>query len=178
LCIAIGAAILNFLILLSGAFDLGEIAYLFVGVPVISLLAAVVLFVFAKRKKRAPSLPVFLSFPVYWVVSCVFFANMQAVRDHARWVLGSRGYEAELLAQAEPASGELRHIEWDGWGFAGSETNEYLVFDPSDSLASAVRKRPAGKLGGIPCEVPQVRRLERYWYSVEFYSNSSWEQCT
>jgi hypothetical protein len=71
----------------------------------------------------------------------------------------------------------LKHVEWDGWGFAGSDTVVYLVFDPDNSLASAARIGAPGKLHGIPCEVPHVRRLEHQWYTVLFYTDTDWDHC-
>ena len=176
-CVALGATALNFPIVISGGFDLGEIVYLFLGVPVVSLVVAIVVLIAALRRKRAPSVSVFLSFPVYWVISWMLFANVHPIRDHYRWLLESKRYKAELFAQPEPGDDELRHIDWDGWGWAGMDTNVYIVFDPSDSLAAAARSHAAGKFKGVPCEVPRVRRLERDWYSVEFYTDTGWGQC-
>lgn len=177
LCAAAGAAILNFPILISGGFDLGEITYFFLGVPILSVLLAVAILVISIRRKQRPGLSVILSFPVYWLVSWVMFANMIAIRTHARWFLKSESYKARISTEPESTEGELRHIEWDGWGFGGNDTYVYLVFDPKDSLAAAASGDSSGKFGGIPCEVPRVRRLERYWYSVEFYTSTSWGQC-
>jgi hypothetical protein len=36
----------------------------------------------------------------------------------------------KVLAQPASANGEFRHVEWDGWGWAGQDTTVYLVFDP------------------------------------------------
>jgi hypothetical protein len=62
----------------------------------------------------------------------------------------------------------------DGWGFAGSDTVVYVVFDPTNSLAGAAKSRAPGKFKGIPCEVSRVRRLESQWYSVVFYTDTDW----
>jgi len=69
-------------------------------------------------------------------------------------------------------------MEWDGWGFAGSDTVVYLVYDPNDSLVPAVRSHSSGNFKGIPCEVWHVRRLESNWYSVVFYTETAWNSCT
>lgn len=53
--------------------------------------------------------------------------------NYARWQVWSRSYKAEVLAQPNSAIEELKHIEWDGWGWAGMGTTVYLVFDPTDS---------------------------------------------
>jgi len=82
-------------------------------------------------------------------------------------------YKAEVLVQPI-AKGQLKHIEWDGWGMAGQDTTVYLVFDPTNSLSSAAVSKRSGKFNGLPCEVFQVRRLENEWYTVQFYTNESW----
>ena len=56
------------------------------------------------------------------------------------WRIGSRRYKAKVLAEPASANGEFRHIEWDGWGWAGQDTTEYLVFDPTDALSVAAEK--------------------------------------
>ncbi len=81
------------------------------------------------------------------------------------------------MAQAEPSGGELRHVEWDGWGFVGTDTTEYLVYDPTDGLKDFAGKDPAGKVPGIPCVVPLVRRMVRGWYVVRFYTDQAWGVC-
>lgn len=75
-------------------------------------------------------------------------------------------------------SGQLKHIEWDGWG--GTPVGDwtvYLVFDPTDSLSAAARSRSSGRFSGIPCDVDEVRRLESHWYLVTLAMNEWWEQC-
>lgn len=91
-----------------------------------------------------------------------------------RWRIGSRSYKAKVLAQPGSPNGEFRHVEWDGWGWAGQDTTVYLVFDPTDSLSAAAKSHQPGKFDGIPCEVTLVRLLESHWYSVQFYTNEFW----
>ena len=50
-------------------------------------------------------------------------------------------------------------------------------FDPDDSLATAARSHLSGKFKGIPCEVSEVQRLENNWYTVLFYTDTSWDRC-
>ena len=88
----------------------------------------------------------------------------------------SRSYKTEILAQPNPANEELKHIEWDGWGWARMDTTVYLVFDPTDSLSQAASNRQPVKYGGMPCQVFLVRRLESHWYTVWFYTNYEWGQ--
>jgi len=109
------------------------------------------------------------------VAVMVVLANYSAIQTSARWILSSRRYKSEVLAQ--PAmKGEFRHIEWGGWGMAGQDTTVYLVYDPNDSLSSASRTQSSGKFSGLPCEVVGVHRLEANWYTVQFYTNESWGQ--
>jgi hypothetical protein len=93
--------------------------------------------------------------------------------NYARWLVWSRSYKAEVLAQPTSANEELKHIEWDGWGYAGMDTTVYLVFDPTNALSRAEGHHP-GKFSGIPCEVPLVKRLEDKWYTVQFYTETAW----
>ncbi len=97
----------------------------------------------------------------------------QKSSDAARWLTRSRSYKSEVLAQPT-AVGELKHIAWDGWGWAGQDTTVYLVYDPTDSLVAAAKGQKPGKFNGIRCEVFRVRRLESYWYTVQFYTNEFW----
>jgi hypothetical protein len=68
----------------------------------------------------------------------------------ARRLVWAHCQKAEVLAQPS-VTGELKHIEWDGWGCAGQDTTAYLVFDPTDSLSAAAREHRPGKFNGIPC---------------------------
>jgi hypothetical protein len=52
-----------------------------------------------------------------------------------------------------------------------------LVFDPTDSLASASKTRKSGKFSGLPFDVDPVPRLENEWYAVQFYTDADWEHC-
>ncbi len=109
-----------------------------------------------------------------FVVAVMFLWNSYAVRIKAKWLLYSHHFKTEVLAQSGSTAGDFKHIEWDGWGWAGEDTTVYLVFDPSDSLSAAARNQRPGKFSGLPCEVAQVSRLEPNWYSVQFYTNELW----
>jgi hypothetical protein len=97
-----------------------------------------------------------------------------SIRSAAKWFMGSQRYKTEVLAQSAGTARELKHIEWDGWGWAGQDTTVYLVFDSTDSLSVAAANHTPGKPNGIPCEVAQVRQLENHWYTVQFYTNEFW----
>ena len=98
--------------------------------------------------------------------------------NYARWLVWSRFYKAEVLAQPNSGNEELKHIEWDGWGWGGQDFSVFLVFDPTDSLSGPAQNNQSGKLNGIPFEVADVRRMESHWYLVffDFYADqSSWD---
>lgn len=119
--------------------------------------------------------------PVLFVISLgavLFVAMNVSAKTATKWALWSSMYKSKVLAQPAPTNGYLRHIEWDGWGFAGAgNTVMYLVFDPADSLLAAANSKAPGKYSGIPCEVPEVSRIERQWYTVLFYTDEDWEHC-
>ncbi|HEY4948896.1 MAG TPA: hypothetical protein VIH88_01055 [Candidatus Acidoferrales bacterium] len=107
------------------------------------------------RSKRLLVLSLFV------VIASVLVWNYSAVKTEARWLLSSRHYKSDVLSEHSPPGGELKHIAWDGWGWAGQNTTVYLVFDPTDSLSMAAATHESGKFVGIPCDVPKVCRLER-----------------
>jgi hypothetical protein len=152
-----------------GPYDLSVIAYLF-----IASIVSMFLLTDAIGKRRRQSL---LALVILWAVSAVLVQNYSAIRDQGRWLVSSHGYKVKVLAQPNSATAEMKHIEWDVWGFAGAgDTTVFLVFDPTDSLSEAARNHHPGKFDGIPCEVSFVRRLERGWYAVRFYTDEYWGQ--
>jgi len=107
------------------------------------------------------------------VVTASIAWQFYSIRTAVRWSAWSERYKSEVLAQSN-ATGKLKHIEWDGWGWAGQDTTVYLVFDPTDSLSIPARNHRPGKFDGIPCEVPVVKQLEKNWYAIQFYTNEWW----
>lgn len=98
------------------------------------------------------------------------------VDDRLRWWCWGGYYQRLILAQ--PAQvGELRHVEWDGWGIAGIETEAYLVFDPDDVVPSRAGLRESGQIRGIPCGVANTDRLSAHWSIVTMYTNTDWGHC-
>ena len=169
---AVGTLIVFLLVVISSAV-VGKILFQLVAVPIVSL----VLIILAILKKGRQRLSVISTLVVFWAVCAPLLANYFAVRDETRWLFWSTGYKAQVLAQPDSAIGELRHVEWDGWGFAGNDTTAYLVFDPDDSLAAEAKSLSPRKVSGIPCEVQEVRRLESHWYAVKFYTETDWDHC-
>jgi hypothetical protein len=113
---------------------------------------------------------------ILWVMVLCFFlysrAHPFAFRESAKWLLYSREYKQQVLAQPTSANGEFKHLEWESSGFAGVANNTtYLVFDPTDTLSSTTNAR----LKGVPCEPRAVRRLENQWCAVLFYTDQLWD---
>jgi hypothetical protein len=171
---AAAAVVIIFLLLIISSADLGPILFLLVLIP----LGAAVLLTLAFRKKGRRRLTMVSTVIVCCVLSAVLVVNDAAIREAVRWALWSSSYKSEVLRQPDSGTGELRHVEWDGWGFAGAgNTVVYVVLDPTDSLAAEVKSHASGKFRGIPCEVHRVRRLEDHWYSVLLYTDTEWGRC-
>ncbi len=149
----------------------------FASVP-LAVLIAVVLLAVALTRLRRQSLAVAAMIFVFMVFVFSLFRASDYLRTTTRWLTHSRSYKMQVLNQPRPSDGNLKHIEWDGWGFPGAgDTTVYLVNDPSDRLQEAITKRFPGKFSGIPCEVVRVRRLESHWYTVLFYTDTDWSHC-
>jgi hypothetical protein len=135
---------------------------------------------FGKNRRR--SRYQLLTLAIFWTISMSFFefdrSHPIAIRSAARWLAWSRDYKTQVLTQPQPTNGELKHIDWDGWGMFAQNTEVYLVYDPTDSLRKAALSGGPGKFDGIPCEVQLVRRLENHWYSVIFYTSKTWDYCS
>lgn len=170
---AVGAIIL-FVPIMIYDFDIDEMLYIFIALPIISVIFLVV----AILKKGLHRLTVLSMLIVYIAVSLSLFKYSNELRWTTRWTLWSKDYKANVLAQPNPTNEELKHIEWDGWGWGGNDTVVYLVFDPTDSLAVAAKSHSSGKFSGIPCEVDRVHRLESHYYTVLFYTDTGWNSCT
>jgi hypothetical protein len=176
---ALIAFIIDIPILIRYPTDISLILLFVVG-SFLVLVTAPLLIIAAFRRKRRQFLLILSMATVYWVISAALviydLKNPTAIRTAARWLASSRDYKEKVLSQSVP-SGELKHIEWDGWGWAGMDTTMYLVFDPTDSLSEAASSHQSGKFNGIPCQVQRVRRLESSWYTVLLYTNEFWDRC-
>jgi hypothetical protein len=152
----------------------GIFVYLACFVPFIFVTCFVLLVVGPFRKRWRQSLSMLLTLVVFTGLSGAFVWGQNVLRPSIRWLLWSHNFKAEVLAQPAPVDGELRHMEWEATGFAGMDNFVYLVFDPTETLASAAKSHAPGKFSGIPCKVPRVLRLEDHWYSVPFYTDEVW----
>jgi hypothetical protein len=156
----------------------GAFLYLLGVIPIVSFVLLVIAIAFAIRRKPRRALAIIPALFAFWVVSWVLLRNDLPMRSELRWLWNSKAYKAQVLAQSAPVNGELRHIEWDGWGFPGAgDTVVYLVFAPNDSLTAPTRNHAPGRFSGIPCKVPGVHRLEKDWYTVLFYTDWDWNHC-
>ncbi len=161
--------------MLSKEFDLATMVYLFVLLPVLTILLALFLGIVWFIKKRAPGRSLLLMIVIYWAVTAALYVNSESLRAQLKWFWGAKEFKSQVLAHPGKAPGELRHAEWDSWGMFGMDTKVYLVFDPTDSLSLAAARHSTGKIQGIPCIVASIRRLESHWYSVQPYAGSVWE---
>jgi hypothetical protein len=168
------AAVLVFLPLLISSNT--DALYLFAIVPGLVVIGICVLIYAVIRKK----LPLAVMVATFCAVSAVAFLYNFQIRTFTRWFLWSDQYENKVLAEPTARNGELKHIEWDGWGWGGQDFSVFLVFDPTDSLSGPAQNNQSGKLDGIPCEVSGVRRMDSHWYIVFFdvyVDQSSWDSC-
>jgi hypothetical protein len=110
---------------------------------------------------------------LFWAAYQVSFT----VRAPVRWALHRSEFKARVESLPEPPNGELKHLDWDGWGFTGMDTEVYLVFDPGESLAALASSHRSGKVAGVPCEFWYARRLEKNWYAVVFFTDQGWGDC-
>ena len=146
--------------------------------PIVCFIVLLSLLVAAILKRPRLCLSLLLALVGFVAISWSLERNEETLRPFIRWHLWSRHYKTELMTQPNPTDGNLKHMEWDAWGFVPSGFNvTYLVFDASDSLATAASARVPGRFGGIPCAVPRVFRLEKQWYGVRFYTNEDWRNC-
>jgi hypothetical protein len=155
----------------------------FVVAPIL-FVSAIFLAIYAviSRKNRRRCFQQLATLAILWAVGSAFFVfdyrYSIAIRSTARWLIWSHDYKTQVLAQPSPPNGQLKHIEWDGWGMFGMDTSAFLVFDPADSLSVAASNNQSGRFNGIPCEVFRVRRLESHWYTEIYYTGPSyWDKC-
>lgn len=149
-----------------------DVLYLFLILPVLALTSISILIYAALSRNLRLALIV----ATFCAVSALVFLYSFQISTFTRWGLWSGHYKKEVLVEPTPVNGDLKHIEWAGWGFAGMDSTVFLVFDPTNSLAEAAQKDQFGKLKGIPCEVDWVRRMDSHWYIV-LTDTYSWD-CT
>jgi hypothetical protein len=151
-----------------------DVLYFIIVLPCLIILGLCVLVYAAFRR----NLRIALMVATFWTASALLFIYPSEIRSPIKWLLWSSVCKKQVLAQPVSPNGDFKHIEWDGWGWAGMDTVIYLVFDPTDSLAAAAKSHQPGKFNGIPCAVPWVRRMQRQWYTVMFYTAEDWGGCS
>lgn len=119
------------------------------------------------RLKRTLTLSLLASLIGVWGVAIFLAVNGQRIRDDGRWLISSREYKALVLSQPTPPNGHLKYIAWDSWGMFAQDFDEFLVFDPADSLAKR-NASDAEILNGIGAGPFVARRLENHWYLVVY----------
>jgi hypothetical protein len=172
--ITLVAAACSFVLITPALFyepDVSIMGYALFAVPATFLLAVLAIW---KKGKRTQ---IFTALATFWLVSIPLLANYMTVRTTFRWIVVSHSIKKKVLAEPLPSDGELRHVDWDGWGMFSLNTSAFVVFDPTNSLSAAAKNHERGRFPGIPCEVARVRRLENQWYAVEFYTGGEWGPC-
>jgi hypothetical protein len=153
---------------------------MFVLIPVL-LLATLTLLVWGAFRRRQ-LWSALATCAILWLISICYLISRPTpfqLRETARWFLWSNEYKQQVLAHPSSPTGDLKHMEWDTSGFAGvGDNTAYLVFDPTDTLASSAGFYKVATFNGVRCRVWKIRRLESHWYAVLFYTAQSWEQCS
>ena len=140
---AVLGSFILFILVAIGEPDISLILCIFAVAPLIS----VVLLNSAIRKERRQRLSVLSMLAIYGAISVGLVANYSAVRTAARWFVWSHDYKAQVLVQPASAKGDLKHIDWDGWGMFAQNTYVFLVFYPTDSLSvAAITHQPANSM--------------------------------
>lgn len=149
--------------------------YLVAVVAPLSLIIFLAMFV---RPWRQEWPTIVCALAAFFISTWVGFRLFPRYRFDVRWFVTASDYKREVLMQPVPASGQLRHTEWDGWGFVPSgNTVVYVVYDPSNSLLESSKPNAHMSVSGLPCDVSRVKRLEENWYAVVFYTDTDWEHC-
>lgn len=159
--------------LTSSSSDLSAAFYVLVTIPSVCLL----LLITSHNNQGGRRAAALSALAIFMLFTGVLFTHFLDTRDAVRWFFCGPFLKADVLAQPDTSPTTLKHIEWEGWGFAGNDTTVYLVFDPNDALASSADTRASGKFGSLPCEVYRVRRRDKDWYTVQFYTNTAWDDC-
>lgn len=159
--------------------DIAVFINVFVVAPLLLILTIPCLVFLAIYPHRRRTLLFVARLAFLWAIAIsLFLRNREhpfALHETAKWLVWSREYKQEVL-KLPSANGDLKHIEWDRSGFVGVANNTaYLVFDPSDSPPKA--KNGRARFDGKSCNVRDVRRLQRHWYAVLFYTDETWDEC-
>jgi hypothetical protein len=125
--------------------------------------------------KRWTNWRLFVTVAAFLAVSVSMFLSTEYLRPWARWVIASGKYQNLVLQQKPDRGSGLRHLEWDGWGWAGMDTSVQLVYDPTDSLGRELKQNPNGRFAEVALKTAKVQRLGKNWYSLTLYTNEPWD---
>jgi hypothetical protein len=171
---ALAAFVMYLPLLYLRSFDFESIFYL-LGLFLATL--AIGIGIIARRisMKRWPNWRLFPAAAVFWAVSVSMFWSTESLRPWARWIVASDRYKNLVLQQRPDRGSGLRHIEWDGWGWAGMDTSVQLVYDPTDSLARELRLNPKGRFAEVAVRTAKAQRLGKNWYSLTLFTSETWD---
>jgi hypothetical protein len=164
-------------VFLPGIYYFDDIRVLFYDV-LAAPMACLALLAFTLRKRGLRWVSVTSTLGIFALVSWTFVARGYDLHRTVKWSLEGQRYKAQAREAPTRNVGDLQHVEWDGWGWLGQDTMVYLVFDPNDMLLKASQEHSSGTFPGIPCKVYNVTQLEPHYYSVLFYTETSWDDCT
>jgi len=153
-------------------FDLESIGYIFCLILLTIALSVgiVIRRIFAKRWISPRLVLVALGF---LGVSVLMFHSDAHLRPWARWIVASQRYMCLVLKQQPDPQTGLRYAEWDGWGWAGTDTSVELVYDPTDTLGREIKLNPKGRFAAVAEKTAFVQRLGPGWYSLTLYADET-----
>jgi hypothetical protein len=115
-------------------------------------------------------------FVVVVIASAIWLTNYFGARDSIRWAFESKAYKSAVLAQPASPDGELKHVEWDDWGFAGQDTFVFVAFDPTDALSTAAKSKQRASSRVYPVKCTASAAWKTHWHVVHFYTETYWGQ--
>ena len=154
------------------SFDLWQFLYVLLLAPLIVVIWLVIGLV--RRSQQ-----VWVTLFVYCVVTFISLKlSDYFFRMHGRWIFLASTSKKRLLAQPVPINGELRHLDWDGWGMFAQDTEVYLVNDPVNATIPIEKTKDGLRAKGIPCHFWKAYRLEAHWYAVVYFTSTGWDDCS
>ncbi len=94
------------------------------------------------------------------------FRVLPQIKDELRFLVWSHTHDDELR---EFADRDAIILDWESWGWAGSENDSYLVSNPNDDLAESEATAEWLRHVGSSCEIVALKRLRRGIYIVTTY---------
>jgi hypothetical protein len=154
--------------------DLGGLALAAATLVALCAMLGVALF-WLRRQIWIALIVIVIVIAAYVAVSASVLIGWSDARVDGRWAILSPEFKAEAAHQGALPAGALLHFELDSWGFV-DDTDVYAVYDPTDSLVPTIVKGDA-HIPQLNCDVAWIRREERFWYAVMFYTATTWNDC-